>query len=854
MLFHERKACQVLKANKERPHTYVDSIIDRDTFCRLMTQFCEGSLTLDNAESIYKHLKERWMCKSADFHICFTQRASVFNVLLHFGSVVLSERNQQPICHYEHLLRWHDLTTLLGEDVLTTSFLAAKDLQGRNHRRTFCWPVVIGHDNLALNELLCRPLSDLHFHLKGSSFNFELNWMSLMNKTVGWSKQFNRFHYMQQQSLDIVDDEYNENFYLSMMKAAALRMILFEYVDAECVFSSLPPTDIALAEKVLAATSVDMAMPYAKNIDAVLQRLRHIYGKRYKGTDGSLRIPDYATTERITLGIDKSDSRYAFTVLSGERWMMYEIFRNIYAKNNVDYRVVAWFYAYLLYKAQFRTELVQNNGLVGFANFALYEGRKSLFIREGSVYDSLLSQLAVAGFLQGTKGRWLEARITPKNSKKQLEMALCKTCRDIVDSHFMADDKKKAIETQYAFILHFIKKHDIGKASKASKGFCRHYSLRYDIKKQALAIWHLREMGGSFSSKVVGIDAANSELYTRPEVFAQAFRFLRESMMAFTCRKVHDLGMTYHVGEDFHDVVDGLRAIDEVIHFLGFRNGDRIGHGMVLGIDVRAYYKENHGNVVMPKQVLLDNVAWLYYKGRNLPTFTAACKELEMLFETYFMQLYGNLSYHVTIWKYYLSWLLRGDSPPYYFSKNRNGKHHVNSKWSMFHLNDDKDACMAREDNIACNLYAAYHYDSEVRKSGSETTNVHFSNAVIEYICDVQKKILQEIERANICVECNPTSNLRIGHFRSYSTHPIMRMFNDQMPIDEDKHCISVSINTDDKGIFATSIEREYSLLALSLEKEYVASGKCSPRQIYDWLDKIRKISLEQRFAWNIEE
>lgn len=118
----------------------------------------------------------------------------------------------------------------------------------------------------------------------------------------------------------------------------------------------------------------------------------------------------------------------------------------------------------------------------------------------------------------------------------------------------------------------------------------------------------------------------------------------------------------------------------------------------------------------------------------------------------------------------------------------------------------------------------------------------------MDLIAAVQEKMLSEVERMNVCVECNPTSNLKIGYFKSYSTHPIVRMYTYQLPVDLPPHSISVSINTDDKGIFATSLEREYSLLALSLEKKYVANGACSPRQIYEWLDKIRQMSFEQKF------
>ena len=145
-------------------------------------------------------------------------------------------------------------------------------------------------------------------------------------------------------------------------------------------------------------------------------------------------------------------------------------------------------------------------------------------------------------------------------------------------------------------------------------------------------------------------------------------------------------------------------------------------------------------------------------------------------------------------------------------------------------------------------LYSFYHFDPSVRINGNVTVEVKLSEAIVNLIEDVQKLMLTEIERKNICIECNPTSNLRIGYFNCYSNHPIVRMFNCLLEVDEEPHSISVSINTDDKGIFATSLEREYSLLALSLEKEYAKTGKNPPRLIYEWLDKIRQLGFEQKF------
>lgn len=64
-------------------------------------------------------------------------------------------------------------------------------------------------------------------------------------------------------------------------------------------------------------------------------------------------------------------------------------------------------------------------------------------------------------------------------------------------------------------------------------------------------------------------------------------------------------------------------------------------------------------------------------------------------------------------------------------------------------------------------------------------------------------------------------------------------------------HHICVSINTDDAGVFCTTLEREYSLIALALEKVKDEHFSNSPRVIKDWLNNIRKMSREQVFFKN---
>lgn len=80
-------------------------------------------------------------------------------------------------------------------------------------------------------------------------------------------------------------------------------------------------------------------------------------------------------------------------------------------------------------------------------------------------------------------------------------------------------------------------------------------------------------------------------------------------------------------------------------------------------------------------------------------------------------------------------------------------------------------------------------------------------------------------------------------------------MYNLHLEQDRDKimSCpqLSVSINTDDLGVFGTSIENEYALLAVALGKENDENGnsKYQNRYIYNWLESIRQMGEEQRFV-----
>ena len=89
---------------------------------------------------------------------------------------------------------------------------------------------------------------------------------------------------------------------------------------------------------------------------------------------------------------------------------------------------------------------------------------------------------------------------------------------------------------------------------------------------------------------------------------------------------------------------------------------------------------------------------------------------------------------------------------------------------------------------------------------------------------------------------------MKIGRFSRYDQHPIVRFH--AIDKDENRHSIMISINTDDKGLFGTSLRNEYSLIALALRKTRNDKGelKWSDAQIENYLRKIAHYGNISRF------
>lgn len=599
-----------------------------------------------------------------------------------------------------------------------------------------------------------------------------------------------------------------------------------------------------------------------------------------------------------------------YQILSGERWFLYRMLRYIYTNDRrFTKREYNLFYAYLRIKNEVRYELVQTNRVIGFENFQIYQKRKDLFthMHGWKKSEGRLVRLAVRDVLNNEAVKSLEVRITPEKSAKSMaetikgyDEAIIKSYYNLENSEIsyeeilkeyngkneyqMKDFSEGDFRRKFYYVFHFIKKAD--RDPRADKGLltfeCRHYYLRKEIKQITYEILQFRKLYPQYARRVMGIDACAQELGCRPEVFAQVFRILKnyidprfDYVNDFT---LPQLKLTYHVGEEFLDIVDGLRAIDEAIRFLNLDCGDRLGHAIALGVDVKQWYKKKGKKISLSLQDFLDNIVWLHHAliKYRIPDMSSLKGWLEATYSHYFNYIYQNghrdVREHIKspedymrgkfdINTYYLSWLLRGDKPSMYrtekFQYPNTGEV---DQWNRYAVNRRKDN-IAKDDirNIpeVSLLYHLYHYDIEARIRGMEKKTITLPDIYIEGATKVQKAFQKEIVDLGLSIETNPSSNVNISAINGYEEHPISNFYNLGLTINEEElsDCpqINVSINTDDKGVFNTRLENEYALLACAMEnvKNPDGTNKYKREFIYEWLDNVRKMGLRQVFNEN---
>jgi len=538
-----------------------------------------------------------------------------------------------------------------------------------------------------------------------------------------------------------------------------------------------------------------------------------------------------------------------------------------------------------------RAELVQSNRTIGFQNFNEYQRRKEIFLDGFQDYKDACIKMALDSALHHKFIKSLEVRFYPNpeyaiffknirtywhmsSNKKKMMYRLMKRMEESLPEKQLEEvlqeispkgnlDAKN--EQQLSFVTFLVKQRDKSLEKKSRKILkeyspikSRHYMLqRSEYVRQIENIIRLRQSREEFAQYLYGIDACDHEFHARPEVFAYLFRKARYASSHMADLRVFGkplarLHITYHVGEDFFDIVSGLRAIDEAITFLELSHGDRLGHALALGVEPVGFYALKSHRLFLSRQELMDNLTWLSYMLKKHKLFDSALESWtqgKIREQFQYLREYNTVSTHT----YISAWRLRGDDPKYYNEIEKEEKIFLRKlelaePWAL--LQDNHCKHLREKDIQARRLMHHYHFNSEIRIKGEEIVELEIPKGYAEIIRALQDAMLKDVCCQGIGIETNPSSNYLIGTFRQYHNHPILRFYTRWLNPSSTSPQAFVSINTDDQGVFDTDLENEYALMASALENAKDENGYplYNIADIINWLDDIRKMGLEQSF------
>lgn len=575
----------------------------------------------------------------------------------------------------------------------------------------------------------------------------------------------------------------------------------------------------------------------------------------------------YQTGERSNRDVllDTVFSKYAQQGTSSEIIWYFKLLS--YLNSSYDTELCRELMMYVRYKREYFKDKVQQNVIGGLDYFQniynsatnfLYDPQLPFSVIRENAYYSIFEEQCRTGNL-----KVLEVKISPKiisssrttltsieeiqqKTLAQIKLILKAYRRYINDRVERSADPEKLIFPKLGLVYHFIKQNDCDNFSgyscivkdRSQEFDCVDYStMRILNIRFAEALNRLIEKYPLISDYVVGIDAASLENSAEPWVFAPIFREFRPSNYVLpvslkTGHRIHNIGLTYHVGEDFRHIISGLRHIDEVLTHFHYCAGDRLGHAIALGVDIDKLIAQNRV-VVLPIMEHLENLLWLWSKSKSSSVSTAP-QNLEFQIMDTAKKIYSDID-GVSV---YMLWQVYNEK--FKFLDSDRLEEFKNEKLCQLNpCNTDKKIVWDM-DKLLYSHFCPCRFEKQ-----HEPIFIRISDEEIRMCKELQKELRSKVENLGIYVETNPSSNLAIGDIDSVFSHPILNLNHSGLGLnDSDDACVLTTINSDDPIIFSTNVENEIAYIYYGL-----LNAGCKRENVLNWIDKIRMHGINSTFV-----
>lgn len=345
---------------------------------------------------------------------------------------------------------------------------------------------------------------------------------------------------------------------------------------------------------------------------------------------------------------------------------------------------------------------------------------------------------------------------------------------------------------------------------------------------------------------IVGLDAAGRERCAPPRGFRSFFlprqrRSPSEALLvcedrddrreAQSFRRHFQAGKapmrlrrTYHAGEDFPDLLTGLRWMDDAVNLLELQPGDRIGHGLALAWTPQTWY-DRHPVVVKTHREHLVDLAWCHYLADlHLP-------KIELQPDFQLKQLALNLWEH---------WLVQnklkqiGDRLQFErtASDYADSQSFPNEDDLIDALIDGRPQCLPQP------------HPDEADWWRDDSVEVPITSDYLQLVSACQRRVRTRLARRDIVLEVCPTSNMLISGLRAYKDLPYLALNQTGTRHEyEVVEPIMFSVNSDNPGYFKTTIAHEFRILARAFKDHGLSNS-----EVTRWLDEARRVGLNSTF------
>ncbi|MGH0522074.1 hypothetical protein CN581_14945 [Bacillus toyonensis] len=740
---------------------------------------------------------------------------------------------------------WNSLNRIFTTDILVIIYLLDNGMQDERYLKGYHSHVSL--EDIELNQVLQKGISETHMHFSAGG-HFSLNWQTSMSPTRRYISRSveNNFLYTN----ELIGADFN--LYKYTLTMASVRLLLGNFLKDRqhtlsnelnldkfynLFFNKIPINEneaintLSFLNSIAKGEELTRGSEYYFNI---YEGVKDILNLELKTPSNNLKWNTYLAVKDILHSVIDSYGEYT-TV---ENIFLFKCLKYMKIINKKDTLFHKLFWQYLRIKNErFKLE-IQKNNIKGLEYFKSYIERatdtveidesdvgKWGLILHTIVHKSSIKKLELR--ITVGKGNTINEKI---NSLVKKLKSFFKAYEQIINEFIL----EGRLAPQIGIIIHFIKEEDTSLSSNCwnddeKKRYF--YDLQHRYHMEVEAINRLRESVPGLADYLIGIDAANLETNTEPWVFAPIYKKARNSdshkLVYYNnpVKVIRNLGFTYHVGEDFRHMITGLRHIDEVIEHFQYRSGDRIGHGIVLGVSAITWANK-HKVVVLPQNEYLDNMLWIWGLNRE-HNLKLHIENLELKILKVAEQIYTTLD-GLDVYKLWKNYKEKFSSP-----KLKN---------ESIAENCSKFKCPIVNQEITRWDLNTLHYTqhcSYYNEKLSKPIQIEINDEEVSVIKTIQKFIKSKISREGIVVETNPSSNIAIGELEHIFEHYIHNLNS----VNPESDSIKVTINTDDPIVFNTNISNEYAYIFYSLiEKGF------SREQAILWIDKIRDNGMTSSF------